>query len=33
MKDISVIIPVYNTPLDKLEKCIESVLNLRINAI
>ena len=29
MKDISVIIPVYNTPLDKLEKCIESVLKLK----
>lgn len=29
MKDISVIIPVYNTPLDKLEKCLESVLKLK----
>lgn len=29
MKDISVIIPVYNTPLDKLEECIESVLKLK----
>lgn len=29
MKDISVIIPVYNTPLNKLERCIESVLKLK----
>lgn len=29
MKDISVIIPVYNTPVDKLAKCIESVLKLK----
>lgn len=29
MKDLSVIIPVYNTPLDKLARCIESVLKLK----
>lgn len=29
MKDISFIIPVYNTPIDKLKKCIESILGLR----
>lgn len=29
MKDISFIIPVYNTPIDKLKKCIESILGLQ----
>lgn len=29
MKDISFIIPVYNTPIDKLECCIKSILKLR----
>ena len=29
MKDISFIIPVYNTPIDKLKKCIESILKLQ----
>lgn len=29
MKDISFIIPVYNTPIDKLKKCIESILRLQ----
>lgn len=29
MKDISFIIPVYNTPLDKLKNCIESILKLK----
>ena len=29
MMDISVIIPVYNTPLDSLEKCITSVMALK----
>ena len=29
MKDISFIIPVYNTPIEKLENCIKSILKLR----
>ena len=29
MKDISFIVPVYNTPIDKLEKCIKSILKLK----
>ena len=29
MKDISFVVPVYNTPIEKLEKCIKSILELR----
>ena len=29
MKDISFIIPVYNTPIEKLEKCIKSIFRLK----